>query len=36
MSNPEEEKLLNDGNYQYKIAWAIYKGLIHYFQKVAE
>jgi N-acetylmuramoyl-L-alanine amidase len=36
MSNPEEEKLLNDGNYQYKIAWAIYKGLIHYFQKVSE
>ncbi|HHY79067.1 MAG TPA: N-acetylmuramoyl-L-alanine amidase CwlD, partial [Thermoanaerobacter sp.] len=31
MSNPEEEKLLNDENYQYKIAWAIYKGLIHYF-----
>ncbi len=36
MSNPEEEKLLNDENYQYKIAWAIYKGLIHYFQKVSE
>jgi len=36
MSNPEEEKLLNDEKYQYKIAWAIYKGLIHYFQKVSE
>ncbi|ADH61575.1 N-acetylmuramoyl-L-alanine amidase CwlD [Thermoanaerobacter mathranii subsp. mathranii str. A3] len=36
MTNPEEEKLLNDENYQHKIAWAIYKGLIHYFQKVSE
>ncbi|MGI1690015.1 N-acetylmuramoyl-L-alanine amidase CwlD [Thermoanaerobacter uzonensis] len=36
MSNPEEEKLLNDEHYQYKIAWAIYKGLIQYFQKVSE
>lgn len=36
MSNPQEEKLLNDEKYQYKIAWAIYKGLINYFQKVSE
>ncbi|WP_028992433.1 N-acetylmuramoyl-L-alanine amidase CwlD [Thermoanaerobacter thermocopriae] len=36
MTNPEEEKLLNDENYQHKIVWAIYKGLIHYFQKVSE
>jgi len=36
MSNPEEERLLNDPNYQYKIAWAIYKGIIAYFQKTSE
>ncbi|MGB9780747.1 MAG: N-acetylmuramoyl-L-alanine amidase CwlD [Caldanaerobacter sp.] len=36
MSNPEEERLLNDPNYQYKIAWAIYKGIINYFQKISE
>ncbi|AIS53088.1 germination-specific N-acetylmuramoyl-L-alanine amidase CwlD [Thermoanaerobacter kivui] len=36
MSNPEEERLLNDEKYQYKIAWAIYKGIIHYFKQVSE
>ncbi|KUK08326.1 MAG: N-acetylmuramoyl-L-alanine amidase, partial [Caldanaerobacter subterraneus] len=36
MSNPGEERLLNDPNYQYKIAWAIYKGIIAYFQKTSE
>ncbi|MEG6567723.1 N-acetylmuramoyl-L-alanine amidase CwlD [Thermoanaerobacterium saccharolyticum] len=33
MSNPEEERLLNDENYQYKIAWAIYKGVNRYFKE---
>ncbi|QSZ27239.1 N-acetylmuramoyl-L-alanine amidase CwlD [Aceticella autotrophica] len=35
MSNPEEEKLLNDKKYQYKIAWAIYKGLMRYFNEIS-
>lgn len=34
MSNPYEEKLLNDKNYQYKIAWGIYKGIIRYFKEI--
>lgn len=33
LSNLNEEKLLNDEKYQEKIAWAIYIGLIDYFQK---
>jgi len=33
MSNPEEERLLNNKDYQYKIAWAIYKGIIGYFKE---
>ncbi|QCX33897.1 N-acetylmuramoyl-L-alanine amidase [Caloramator sp. E03] len=31
LSNPEEEKLLNDPNYQNKIAWALYYGIMKYF-----
>ncbi len=31
LSNEREEKLLNDVNYQKKIAWAIYMGLQNYF-----
>ncbi|MGV8145297.1 MAG: N-acetylmuramoyl-L-alanine amidase CwlD [Alkaliphilus sp.] len=31
LSNPREEKLLNDVNYQKKIAWAIYTALQKYF-----
>lgn len=31
LSNPEEEKLLNDNEYQNKVAWAIYKGIVRYF-----
>jgi N-acetylmuramoyl-L-alanine amidase len=31
LSNPEEEKLLNDSTYQNKIAWAIYTGAMRYF-----
>ncbi|MBO8434158.1 MAG: N-acetylmuramoyl-L-alanine amidase [Tyzzerella sp.] len=31
LSNYEEEKLLNDKGYQQKIAWAIYMGVVEYF-----
>lgn len=31
LSNPEEEKLLNSEDYQNKIAWAIYCGIMKYF-----
>ncbi len=31
LSNPEEERLLNDENYQNKLAWAIYTGIMDYF-----
>lgn len=35
MSNPGEERLLNDKKYQYRIAWAIYKGISRYFKETA-
>ena len=31
LSNPEEEKKLLDNNYQDKLAWGIYNGIINYF-----
>lgn len=31
LSNPEEEKQLLDDNYQNRLAWGIYNGIIHYF-----
>lgn len=31
LSNPEEEKLLQDDNYQNKLAWGIYNGIMDYF-----
>ena len=31
LSNPEEEKNLLDDNYQDKLAWGIYNGIIDYF-----
>ena len=31
LSNPEEEKLLQDDNYQSKLAWGIYIGIMDYF-----
>jgi len=31
ISNPDEEKLLMDKNYQGKMAWAIYAGVVKYF-----
>ncbi len=36
MSNPQEEKLLNDPKYQEKIAWSIYIGMIRYFNELEE
>lgn len=33
LSNPEEEYLLNQDEYQNKIAWAIYCGVLDYFEK---
>lgn len=34
LSNYEEEKLLKDDNYQEKIAWAIYLGVLQYFENL--
>ena len=34
LSNGEEEKLLNDEVYQEKLAWAIYCGILDYFEKL--
>lgn len=31
LSNPEEEKLLQQDDYQNKLAWGIYTGIINYF-----
>ena len=31
LSNPEEEKLLLEDDYQNKLAWGIYNGIINYF-----
>lgn len=36
LSNQAEEKLLQDPQYQQKLAWAIYQGLCGYFDKVQE
>ena len=35
LSNSEEEKLLNDRDYQQKLAWAIYSGILDYFEKIS-
>ena len=35
LSNAEEEKLLNDADYQEKLAWAIYCGVLDYFEKIS-
>ena len=35
LSNAEEEKLLNDAAYQEKLAWAIYCGILDYFEKIS-
>ncbi|MEW6662779.1 MAG: N-acetylmuramoyl-L-alanine amidase [Bacillota bacterium] len=34
ISNPKEEKLLNNPGYQEKLAWSIYAGLVSYLAKV--
>ena len=31
LSNPEEEKQLQEDEYQNKLAWGIYNGIINYF-----
>ncbi len=36
LSNPEEERRLNDDNYQNKLAWAIYTGIMNYFSYEAK
>ena len=33
LSNPEEEKLLLEDEYQNRLAWGIYNGIINYFYK---
>ena len=33
LSNPEEEKLLQENDYQDRLAWGIYNGINDYFQK---
>lgn len=35
LSNQEEERLLNDSGYQEKLAWAIYCGILDYFEKIS-
>lgn len=35
LSNREEEALLNDAGYQEKLAWAIYCGILDYFEKIS-
>ena len=36
LSNPKEEKLLMSNEYQEKIAWAIYMGIMNYFSEMEE
>ncbi len=36
LSNPEEEKLLNTEEYQEKIAWSIYMGILKYFEELED
>lgn len=35
LSNAEEERLLNDAAYREKLAWAIYCGVLDYFEKIS-
>lgn len=35
LTNPEEERKLNTDDYQEKMAWAIYIGIVEYFQEEA-
>lgn len=34
LTNPDEERLLKTDEYQQQVAWAIYKGIVEYFEKV--
>lgn len=34
LSNPKEERLLQNSNYQEKIAWSIYVGILKYFNRL--
>ena len=34
LSNPEEEKKLQTQEYQDKIAWAVYSGILKYFDQI--
>ena len=36
LSNPTEEGLLNDDKYREKVAWAIYMGIVDYFEAIEE
>lgn len=33
MSNPQEEKMLNDPHYQGRLAWSIYAGIVKYYSE---
>ena len=33
LSNPEEERILKEDEYQNKLAWGIYTGIMDYFFK---
>ena len=35
LSNAEEERLLNDKTYQERLAWAVYCGILDYFEKIS-
>ena len=35
LSNAEEERLLNDTAYQERLAWAVYCGILDYFEKIS-
>lgn len=36
LTNPEEEKLLISDTYQDRMAWAIYRGIVNYFEQVED
>lgn len=36
LSNPKEEKLLNNDKYQDKVAWAIFSGIMKYFSYIED
>jgi N-acetylmuramoyl-L-alanine amidase len=34
LSNESDESLLNEEQYQEKVAWAIYMGILNYFSEI--